>query len=103
MKEIKPGLFCHEQLLTLRGLGADLGGTTFKIGETEGFTLLTRDTVEQPSRWADGPEKFAETLVDRWAMLASQSGRKLSEYRFFSAAMCGPTNSRTGTVLRITN
>jgi len=37
MKEIKPGLYCSEQFLALRGLGADLGGTTFKIGEMQGI------------------------------------------------------------------
>ncbi len=103
MKEIKPGLFCDEQFLQLGGLGADLGGTTFKIGETQGFTLLTKDTLQQPSPWADGPKKFAETIADQWVALAAKSGRTLRDYRFFSAAMCGPTNSMTGTVLRITN
>ncbi len=103
MKEIKPGLFCDEQFLDMGGLGADLGGTTFKIGETRGLSLLTQETVQQPSRWADGPQKFAEALVESWIELAGRSGRTLKDYRFFSAAMCGPTNSRTGTVLRITN
>jgi predicted NBD/HSP70 family sugar kinase len=103
MKEIKPGLFCDEQFLTLGGLGADLGGTTFKIGQTQGLNLLTKETLQQPSRWADGPKKFAEAIVESWAGLARQSGRTLREYRYFSCAMCGPTNSTTGTVLRITN
>ena len=103
MKEIKAGLFCDEQFLSTGGLGADLGGTTFKIGETRGLSLLTQQTVQQPSRWADGPQKFAEAIVASWMDLASQSGRTLKDYRFFSAAMCGPTNSMTGTVLRITN
>jgi predicted NBD/HSP70 family sugar kinase len=103
MKEIKPGLFCDEPFQSQRGLGADLGGTTFKIGETEGLELVTKTTVQQPSPWAAGPQKFAAAVADSWAMLASQSGRSLKDYRFFSAAMCGPTNSRTGTVLRITN
>lgn len=103
MKEIKAGLFCREEFLSWRGLGADLGGTTSKIGETQGLTLLTRDAVQHPSRWADGPQKFAEAIVDRWVALAAQSGRSLADYRLFSAAMCGPTNSNTGTVLRITN
>lgn len=103
MKEIKPGLFCEERFLTQRGLGADLGGTTSKIGETQGLTLLTREAVQQPSRWAEGPQKFAQAIVEQWIALAAQSGRTLSDYRFFSAAMCGPTNSTTGTVLRITN
>ena len=103
MKEIKPGLFCDKEFLCLRGLGADLGGTTFKIGETEGLTLLTKETMQQPSPWTDGPQKFAQVLVDRWTQLAGKSGRSLQDYHFFSAAMCGPTNSRTGTVLRITN
>jgi predicted NBD/HSP70 family sugar kinase len=103
MKEIKPGLSCDEQFLALGGLGADLGGTTFKIGETKGLTLLTKDTIQQPAPWADGPRKFADTLVDRWTALARKSGRTLNDYKFFSAAMCGPTNSTTGTVLRITN
>src|SRR5437016_132246 len=103
MKEIRPGLSCEEQFLTWGGLGADLGGTTFKIGETQGLTLLTKKTIQQASEWAAGPEKFARTIVDRWVGLALQSDRTLKDYRFFSAAMCGPTNSITGTVLRITN
>jgi predicted NBD/HSP70 family sugar kinase len=103
MKEIKPGLFCDEQFLTQRGLGADLGGTTFKIGDTQGVTLLTKDTVQQDSLWGEGPAKFADAIVESWVGLANRSGRKLQDYRFFSAAMCGPTNSTTGTVLRITN
>ena len=103
MKEIKPGLFCAEAFLAQRGLGADPGGTTFKIGETQGLSLLTKDTIQQPSRWADGPQKFAEAIVESWAALAGQSGRTLKDYTFFSSAMCGPTNSTTGTVLRITN
>jgi len=103
MKEIKPGLFCDEPFLSFRGLGADLGGTTFKIGESQGLSLLTKKTIEQPSRWSEGPEKFAEALVDAWSALAAQSGRKLQDYHFFSSAMCGPTNSLTGAVLRITN
>ncbi|MFO1500022.1 MAG: ROK family protein [Verrucomicrobiota bacterium] len=103
MKEIKPGLFCDKEFLHLRGLGADLGGTTFKIGEAQGLDLLTKHTVQQPSPWADGPQKFADVLVERWSELIRPSGRTLKDYRFFSAAMCGPTNSNTGTVLRITN
>lgn len=103
MKEIKPGLICDEQFLTAGGLGADLGGTTFKIGETEGLTLLTKETVQQPSPWADGPRKFSQAIVESWTALAQKSGKTLRDYRFFSAAMCGPTNSTTGTVLRITN
>ena len=103
MKEIKPGLFCDERFLSLGGLGADLGGTTYKIGQTLGLSLLTTETVQQPSRWADGPHKFAEAIVDSWSNLAAQSRRSLKDYRFFATAMCGPTNSRTGTVLRITN
>lgn len=103
MKEIKPGLLCDEAFLNLGGLGADLGGTTFKIGETKGLSLLTKETIQHPSPWADGPQKFANSVVESWAALAAKSGRKLNEYRFFSAAMCGPTNSNTGTVLRITN
>jgi predicted NBD/HSP70 family sugar kinase len=42
-------------------------------------------------------------MVDEWVQLARRSGRTLKDYQFFSAAMCGPTNSTTGTVLRITN
>lgn len=103
MKEIKPGLFCDEHFPSLGGLGADLGGTTYKIGETRGANLVTKDTVQKPSLWAEGPTKFATAIVDSWTALAGQSGRKLSDYRFFSAAMCGPTNSTAGTVLRITN
>lgn len=103
MKEIRPGLLCEEDFLNQRGLGADLGGTTFKIGETQGLTLLTKETIQQPSPWAEGPEKFADALVERWTTLAARSGRTLKDYRYFSAAMCGPTNSSTGTVLRITN
>jgi predicted NBD/HSP70 family sugar kinase len=103
MKEIKPGLLCNEDFLAMGGLGADLGGTTYKIGETRGLTLLTKHTVQQPSRWADGPPKFAEAIAESWTTLARDSGRTLKDYRFFSAAMCGPTNSTTGTVLRITN
>jgi predicted NBD/HSP70 family sugar kinase len=103
MKEIKPGLLCDSEFLTLGGLGADLGGTTFKIGETQGLTLLTKKTLQQPSPWAEGPQKFAAAIVARWTALAAQSGRTLNDYGFFSAAMCGPTNSTTGTVLRITN
>jgi predicted NBD/HSP70 family sugar kinase len=102
-QEIKPGLFCQDQFLSLRGLGADTGGTTYKIGETLGLTLLTKDTVQQPSRWADGPRNFAQSIVESWTTLAAKSGRKLRDYHFFSCAMCGPTNSTTGTVLRITN
>jgi predicted NBD/HSP70 family sugar kinase len=103
MKEIKPSLFCDESFLNLGGLGADLGGTTFKIGETQGLSLLTKHTVQQPSLWAEGPRRFAGAIVSSWEQLAAKSGRALKDYRFFSAAMCGPTNSNTGTVLRITN
>ena len=103
MNEIKPGLFCDETFLSQRGLGADPGGTTFKIGETQGLTLLTKDTLQKPSCWADGPEPFAEAIVASWEALAGASGRTLRDYSFFSSAMCGPTNSTTGTVLRITN
>lgn len=103
MKEIKPGLLCDEKFLSSGGLGADLGGTTFKIGETKGLELLTKETIQHPSPWAEGPQKFAASVVESWAALAAKSGRTLKDYQFFSAAMCGPTNSNTGTVLRITN
>lgn len=103
MKQIKPGLVCDERLLVAGGLGADLGGTTYKIGETKGLALLTKETVQQPSLWADGPEQFAEAIVESWVKLAAKSRRRLRDYTYFAAAMCGPTNSTTGTVLRITN
>ena len=43
--------------------------------------------VDPVAKWC--PE-FAEILVDRWAALAAKSGRSLTEYHYFSAAMCGP-------------
>ncbi len=102
---VKPGLLAKEEFLSARGLGADLGGNTFKIGETQGLQLLTQSTLQYPSVWSapDGPPQFAREIVDKWEALAHQSGRKLADYSHFACAACGPTNVQAGIIQRITN
>lgn len=104
-KMVKPGLLADEEFLVSRGLGADLGGNTFKIGETQGLQLLTEKTEQYPSVWTHpgGPPKFAQEIVNKWEELARKSNRKLSDYKHFACAACGPTDVNAGVIQRITN